>query len=155
MPIDRSYATLNNHRNGGSEWDVGGKLNVNSGGVLAVESGGVASLAAGSYLLEVPAEGLTAHSGGGQALATAIPALLNRFTTVATAADSAVLPASQGITGASITVINAGAASMQVYGSGTDTINGVAYGTGVALPAGKTASFFTTVAGAWHMQLSA
>ena len=147
MPIDKTYIAKNRMAIGDAEWDVGGALNINTGGVLQIEAGG--------QLLESVGEGLTAHAGGGQASAFLCPALINRFTTVATAGDSAKLPPSQGITGATIVTINAGASAMQVFGFGTDTINGVASGTGVSVAAGKTAAFFTTLAGTWHMQLSA
>ena len=151
MPIDKSYAPVNRMAVNAAEWDVGGKLNINSGGQIVLESGAV--------WLESFAEGLTAHAGGGEASALVLTALLNRVTTVATIADSVKLPPTtnyiSGSSSASVTVINAAANALQMFGNGTDTINGVASGTGVSIPGGKTASFFTTLAGAWHMQLSA
>ena len=100
------------------------------------------------------ANNLIAHAGGGQASATPVTAALNRFTTVATAGDSVALPLATG--GQSITVINAGAASMQVFASaaGADTINGAAGATGIALASGKTMEF-VSFPGAWHGLLSA
>ena len=98
-------------------------------------------------------DNLTAHAGGGQANATALAGLMNRVTTVATAADSVALPASAS--GLGITVTNASATSMQVFGQSPDTINGVATGTGVSLAAGKTATYYCYTAGAWHQQLGA
>lgn len=147
MTIDKSYAAGNNTRIGGAETDIGGKLNINAGGVLQVEAGGM--------ILESVGEGLTAHASGGQANALPLVALINRITTVANIADSVALPLSTGLTGATIVVINATTTSLQVFGVSPDTINGVATGTGVALAGGKTASFYTTLAGTWHMQLSA
>jgi|GEM_PF-2529485 len=91
-------------------------------------------------------------AGANQATATPIKTCQNRFTTVGSG-TGAVLPVAAG--GMSIVVMNAGANSLQVYGNGSDTINGVAGATGVALAAGKTAEYFTTVAGAWHQLLSA
>jgi hypothetical protein len=47
---------------------------------------------------------------------------------------------------------------MQVYGSGTDTINGVVTATGVAQAAGKTGIYVATTTGAaaaWFRLLSA
>jgi hypothetical protein len=80
--------------------------------------------------------------------------MVNRFTTVATIADSSILP-KQLIPGAEITVINAGAASMNVFPDSGSTINGGGANAAVAVAAGKTATFYTTLVGAWHMQLSA
>ena len=49
---------------------------------------------------------------------------------------------------------NATATSMQVFGSGTDTINGVATATGVAVAANKFGIFFCTGAGTWVAMLA-
>lgn len=96
-------------------------------------------------------DALTA-TGSTQGTALAIKTMQNRFTTVA-ASTGCVLPAA--VAGMNIVIINAGANSLQVYGNGSDTINGTAGATGVSLAAGKTAEYFTTVAGAWHQLLSA
>lgn len=74
--------------------------------------------------------GLVARAGGGQALATQMDYGLNTVTTVATAADSVKLP--PAVAGASVFVRNNAANAMQVFGSGIDTINGVATATGVS-----------------------
>lgn len=103
------------------------------------------------------ATGITAHAGGGQGSATALTAAINSIDTVATAADSVALPAPTFV-GQRVTVINTTATSMQVFGAGTDTINGVATATGVAQAAGKTADYIaiTTGAGAaWFRLISA
>lgn len=111
--------------------------------------------------MQVPgnvATGLTAHAGGGQASALLLAAELNIVATVGTAADSVKLPAPSYV-GQQITVVNNAAAnSMQVFGSGTDTINGVATGTGVAQAAGKAAIYRAATIGtaaAWFRLLSA
>lgn len=68
--------------------------------------------------------------------------------TVANASDSVVLPASA--VGYSITVANTSATlACQVYASGSDTINGTAGSTGVALAATTVTIYFCFVAGAW------
>lgn len=104
------------------------------------------------------ATGITAHAGGGQASATLLTAQFNRVDTVTTAADSVKLPAPTYI-GQEVEVLNnAVANSMQVFGSGTDTINGVATGTGVAQAAGKMATYKASsigTAAAWFRMLSA
>lgn len=102
--------------------------------------------------------GITAHSGGGQASATALTGFFNRVDTVAVAADSVALPAPTFVGQEVVVVNNAATNSMQVFGSGTDTINGVATATGVAQAAGKMAIYkaATTGAGAaWFRLLSA
>jgi len=109
---------------------------------------------------------LTATAGGGQTNALLMVSQFNRYSVVASGNDSAKLPPQSptidtlGYVGIPIIVRNDGANSMQVYGSGTDTINGVATATGVAVPAGKTAMFFPLVyvqggASTWYMLLSA
>ncbi len=97
---------------------------------------------------ESAADALTAHAGGGQASALALTAEVNRFTTVATAGDSAKLPASSP--GLSILIINSGANPMQVFGAGTDTINDVATATGVSQMPNSAVLYACTVAGKWY-----
>ena len=96
------------------------------------------------------ATGLTAHAGGGQTSALALTATINNVTTVATAANSVALPASAA--GVSIVVINSGANAMQVFGSGTDTIGGVATGTGISQPPNSVYVYTCAVAGNWLIQ---
>lgn len=98
-------------------------------------------------------EGLTAHAGGGQGSATPITAMVARFTTVATIADSAILPVA--VAGLEITVINAASNSMNVFPDVGSTINALGANAAFALAGGKTVTFFTTKAGAWHGILSA
>jgi hypothetical protein len=114
--------------------------------------------------------GITATASGNQTTAYALTAQLSNITTCATNADSVSLPKigthayseySGAAVGAVFVVANAGAATAQIFGTTPDTINSVATGTGVAIPAGKTASFYaityspTTNVGNWVMQLSA
>jgi hypothetical protein len=94
------------------------------------------------------ANGLTAHAGGGQGSALALTAMVNRVTTVATAGDSVALPAA--VSGLMITIINRGANSLQVFGAGTDTINGVATATGVSQQANSVAVYICSLTGAWE-----
>lgn len=102
--------------------------------------------------------GLVAHAGGGQANALVLTGQFNSVDTVATAADSVKLPA-PSFPGQEIQVLNNAALnSMQVFGSGTDTINGVATGTGVAQAAGTLAIYkamTTGTAAKWFRLLSA
>lgn len=100
--------------------------------------------------------GLTAHAGGGQAVALALSGTksVHNIATVSSASDSVSLPAATG-SGAFHFVKNSGAAQLQLYGSGTDTIDGVATGTGVALANGKTRICVDVAAGAWQSILGA
>lgn len=122
--------------------------------------GGIATKrleAIGPLALGTPVTGITAHAGGGQASATLLTANINDVGTVATAADSVKLPPPT-IPGQIIVVANNGANAMQVFGSGTDTINGVATATGVSQPAGKHAFYVSEGVGAgtnWLRNLSA
>ena len=103
--------------------------------------------------------GITAFAGGGQASATQLNSAVNVVSVIATNADSVKLP--PAVVGREITVVNSDAAqSLQVFGYGTDTINGVATGTGVAQAAGVTAiykcvSISAAGVGAWFRTLSA
>jgi hypothetical protein len=113
----------------------------------------------GLLSLGAPQTPLTAHAGGTQAAALALSALVtvHEVTVCATNGDSVKLPA-PGTVGEVHIVINNGAASLQVFGSGTDTINAVATGTGVAVATIKRAIFValtTGTAARWAMILGA
>lgn len=93
------------------------------------------------------APAVTAHAGGGQASAVALVSTFNNITTVANAADSVkLLPSVVGLTQI---VSNQGTHAVQVFGSGTDTINGVATATGISVPVGAISTFTVAVAGNW------
>lgn len=129
-----------------------GKVSTALGDFGAVTTVGNATV--GGNVVRTAASAITAFAGGGKASATPLTAVVNHVTTVATAADSVLLPAA--VVGAEIVVINGAASnSMQVFGAGTDTINDVATGTGVAHAAGKTATYYCPVAGKWYRNLSA
>ena len=74
-------------------------------------------------------DSITAHSGGTQALGVLLTSSINRISVAAALGDSVLLPVSAQ--GMQITIINNGAAPAGVFGSGTDTINGIATSTGV------------------------
>lgn len=94
------------------------------------------------------ASGLTAHAGGGQTSALQLAGSYASIGTVASAADSVRLPLA--VAGANFNLVNDAAAnSMQVFGFGTDTINSVVTGTGVAQAAGVAAHYFCAKAGNW------
>lgn len=103
--------------------------------------------------------GIVAHAGGTKAAAQPIGAAIVRVDTVATAADSVILPPAR--VGLTMNIINNGVASMQIFGNGSDTINGVATATGIALANGKMIVLVCpqgqtpTVPGQWFGALSA
>lgn len=90
---------------------------------------------------------VTAYAGGGQtnAMALNIDSAFHNVTTVATAADSIKLP--PAAVGEFHFVKNSAAASMQVFGSGTDTIDSVATATGVPQAAGDGVLYFCVTNG--------
>lgn len=90
---------------------------------------------------------LTAHAGGGQASALQLneAAAYHDVTTVATAADSVVLPGAR--VGQVHFVKNSAALAMQVYAPSPDTIDSVATGTGVSQLAGDGVLYICAVDG--------
>jgi hypothetical protein len=118
---------------------------------------GLATGYSGSFASASFTGGLTAFAGGGQGSAVALPSMVNRITTVASAADSVKLPATvANISIGPITVINAAAAnSMNVFPATGDAINAGAANAAFAVAAGKTATFYSAGAGQWHAVLSA
>lgn len=133
-------------------------LQIDEDGIIATAKSLTALLAIMSGLFRLTAieTGLTAHAGGTKAAALVLDAAktIHNVTIVGTDADSILLP--PAVVGEVHLVSNSDAAqSMQVFGAGTDTINGVATATGVAQAAGKSALFYCVSAGAWLRLLSA
>lgn len=115
---------------------------------------GIGTGYSGSYPTVSSSNNLTATAGGTQGSSVVLSSVINRFTVIATAGDSARLPiASPGL---QITVTNASAVNaMNVFPSVGDAINALAVNTSYSLPAGKTAAL--TAAGVlnWHAVLGA
>lgn len=101
------------------------------------------------------AASVTAHAGGTRAPALPIRQAITLIAVCATAGDSVMLPPAVG--GQVLWIINAGAASSQMFAdsSTSDTINGVAAATGMALAAGKSIQLVSPIQGAWFGVLSA
>lgn len=99
--------------------------------------------------------GLTAHAGGTKAAAFQIPSgvALVGFGTVATNGDSGLLPTAKA--GTKVRVYNAGAATLSLYGKGTDTVNGVATATSYDLTTKQAADFSCDLDGHWSALKSA
>lgn len=100
---------------------------------------------------------ITAQADGTKANATQITGVKAHVSTSAGAADSVLLP--PGYPGLEITIFNGGASSIQVFGFGLDTINGIATGTGVtqnnAISAVYTCYDVVDGVGIWGRVLSA
>lgn len=96
---------------------------------------------------------LTALAGGAQA-GTPLAFAMNRFTTVATGADSAQLPAAKA--GDDVIVINAAAANaLAVFPQTGEIINALAANASFSVAANKTCFFFCAVDGTWNTLLTA
>ena len=98
---------------------------------------------------------IAARAGGGRPLATPIAQAMTLIATVATANDSVALP--PGVGGQILWVVNGTATSAQIFAANgtSDTINGVAAATGIALAGGKAMTLVCPIAGAWFGVLSA
>lgn len=109
-------------------------------------------------MMRLPAinNALTALAGGAQA-GTPLNLGFNRFTTVASAGDSAQLPVISGAV--LIYVVNATATSMNVFPPTGGSINALSANTGFAVAAGKSAVFMQAVdtsgATIWYVNLTA
>lgn len=110
-------------------------------------------MGAGQRILASAVNGLTAKAGGGQSGATLCSADISRFTTVATAADSGLLPAA--LPGMALNVSNAGANSMNLFPATGEQINALGANAAFAVAAGKSVELYCAVAGQWHAVLSA
>jgi len=85
-------------------------------------------------------------AGTNRANSLALTNAINNITTAA-ASTGVTLPASASVgIGGTVTVFNAGASATQVYGAGSDTIDGVAGATGVPLTNAKRAIFICVAA---------
>ncbi len=100
---------------------------------------------------------ITAQADGTKANATPITAVKAHVAVSAGALDSVLLP--PGYPGLEITIFNGGASSIQVFGYGLDTINGVVTEIGVTQNNGVSAIYtcYDVVAGVgiWGRVLSA
>ena len=111
-------------------------------------------------IFESYADNLVAHAGGGQGAALLLASETNRVITAAASVapfDSVKLPATgagQALTGTGldIVVINHSTNPIQVFGSGTDTIDDVTSATGVTQMANSIVLYFTTTAGQWYTE---
>lgn len=119
-----------------------------SAGVIGVGTGAAASVAgtiSAKYHLASVGDALTA-AGTTRTDALQLAATTNNITTAA-AGTGVILPV--GSVGMAIVVFNAGANLVQVYASASETIDGTAGSTGVALTNAKRCIYYFTVANTW------
>lgn len=101
-----------------------------------------------AFTIGSSADGITAHSGGGSGSATQLTASLNRVSTTAADHDSVKLPGAIG--GMEIAVDNDGAKVLDIYPSGSDTIED---GAGpISILSGADISIVCPVSGKWYLQ---
>lgn len=94
-------------------------------------------------------DGIVAHAGGGQALATPLTAMINRVTTVATVGDSVVLPAATA--GIEIVVYNDVLTNpLAVFPAGTDSINDLGASAAVMQMQNSELTFICSSPGLWQ-----
>lgn len=119
-----------------------------SAGVVGVGTGAAASVAGTlslKYTLQSVGNALTA-AGTTRTDALQLAATTNNITTAA-AGTGVILPV--GSVGMAIVVFNAGANLVKVYASASETIDGTAGSTGVALTNAKRCIYYFTVANTW------
>jgi hypothetical protein len=107
----------------------------------------IVGLTLSGLLKESVTDSITAGATQTQAGATALTTEVNRVSTNATAGNGVKLMAS--VAGLTIVVINATANAMQVYGAGSDTINGATNTVGVSQMANSVVLYVCTTAGVW------
>jgi hypothetical protein len=104
----------------------------------------------GGFLFESATDSMVATASGTQATAVQMVSEINRVGTVASIGDAVKLPLS--VAGLTVSVVNHGANSMQVFGAGVDVIDDVATATGVAQMAGSVVLYVCATAGQWYTE---
>lgn len=97
--------------------------------------------------------GITALAGGGRTGAPVLVLGSNEVTTVASGADSVVLPVA--VPGSVVFVVNAGASALQLFANGSDTIDGTAGATGISVANAKRIMCVAADVGQWYTILTA
>lgn len=146
--------TVNGGLAGGSSADIAintNKFTVTASSGNTLIAGTLAVTGASTLTGTLTTSGHTARSVGNALTAagssrTDSLALTKDINNVTTAAASTGVTLPAGVVGEEIIVVNAGANAIQVYGNGSDTIDGVAGATGVPLTNGKRAVFMCVAA---------
>jgi hypothetical protein len=114
---------------------------------------GKAALQFGTFVLDAVQDSIVAFAGGGQANATQITGQIAKVITVATSGDSVSLPEARP--GIDMLLLNRGANPMQVFGNGTDTIDGIAAATGISQMQNSVILYICITQGKWETEGSA
>lgn len=147
--ITAQTPNINTVNEGGFTWQTGDEVLVqgSDGNAFFMISPDFSSLLPNATFTQT-FEGLTALAGGGQTGAPVLSNGINVFTTVATAGDSADLPAN--VLGKIITVVNTTVTSMNVFPSLGDTINALSANTALAVAGGATTQFIGATTTNWR-----
>ena len=98
--------------------------------------------------------GITALAGGARNASTPVLVLgSNHVSTSASSGDSVVLPVA--VAGSVVFLANAGANPVQVFGNGSDTIDGTAGATGISVANAKRIMFVAVANNVWFALLGA
>ncbi len=126
------------------------RIEASSGGDIEYDYGTQPTLINNPHAV---ATGLVAKAGGGQSGATPLTGNINRVITVASAADSCLLP--NGTVGKRLTVYNATANSTTIYPQTGQSIGTGSANAGFAVGAGKGCLFECVANGLWNVILGA
>lgn len=126
------------------------RIEATNGGDIEYDFGAQPILTRNPYVVVT---GLTALAGGGQTGATKLTGNINRITTVATAADSALL--APATVAKRQSVFNATANSANIFPQSGEAIGTGAANAAFAVGAGKGAIFECVAAGLWNVALGA
>lgn len=114
----------------------------------ALTINGNLAIATTSFIIGSATDGITAHAGGGSGSATALVSQINRISVCASDHDSVKLPAA--IAGVEIGIDNDGAKVLDIYPSGSDTVED---GAGpVTILSGADVTLVCPVTGKWYLQ---
>lgn len=111
---------------------------------------GNVSMPQGAMFSESFQDNIIATPSGTQSNSVQMGGQTSRIATVATAGDGVRLPASRP--GLEVLVINHGANPVQVYGSGFDKINDVAFATGVSQMQNSMVIYSCATSGNWYSE---
>jgi hypothetical protein len=128
-------------------------LQISLGALIATaNSPSVTNLTLSGLLAHSQGTGITAFNGGGQASATILTKGVNNITTATASSAPYDSVKVQAITaGQQIAVFNSAANPVQLFGNGSDTINGFASGTGVTLPVGFIGVLIANTSSTWQL----
>lgn len=138
---------INGQASGASVLQMPQSIDVYACGIAGKWHAEVGGGYSGSFLTELAEDNITATAGGGQATARLLTSQTSRIVTVATAGDSVRLPVSAP--GLELLIVNSGANGVQVFGFGTDLVDGLPSSMGVSQMPSSMVIYSCTTAGQW------